>query len=112
MKTLSTTAPHFAFNLTLSDVSNGCRVTVKDFAACKGIRIAESERFFLVESGIPLQPWESGIRLTFGIHNPSSSDKVRNPVLGIRNQRRGIQNPRLSWISLHEVEDSSEKGTT
>ncbi|CAH3020418.1 unnamed protein product [Porites evermanni] len=49
--------------------------------------------------------------INYFIKNPSSSDKVRNPVPGIRNQRRGIQNPRLSCIPLHGVEDSSEKGT-
>ena len=105
----STTAPHFAFNSTLSDVNNGCRVTVKDFTPCKRIRIAESERFLLVESGIQLK--QSGIQLTIGIRNPSSTGKVRNLVPGIWNPLRGIQNPRLSWIPLHGVEDSSEKGT-
>ena len=105
----STTAPHFAFNSTLSDVNNGCRVTVKDFTTCKGIRIAESERFLLVESGIQLK--ESGIRLTIGIRNPSTTDKDWNPVPGNRNPRRGIQNSRMSWIPSHGVEDFSEKGT-
>ena len=44
-----------------------------------------------------------GIRnlLTIRKQNPSSSDKDSNPVPGIRNPRRGIQSPKLSWISLH-----------
>ena len=45
--------------------------------------------------------WESGIPLTIGIQNLSSTEKYWNPVPGIRNPQRGIQNPRLSWISLH-----------
>ena len=85
--------PHFAFNLTLSNVSNGCRVTVEGSTPCKGIRIAESERFLLMESGIQLK--ESGIRLTIRIRNASSTGKVRNPIPGIRNPGRRIQNPRL-----------------
>ena len=72
------------------------------FSRCKGIQITESENFLLMEFGI---------RLTIGIRNPSSTGKVRNLVPGIRNPRRGIQNQRLSWIPLHGVEDSSEKGT-
>ena len=55
--------------------------------------------FLLVESWIQVK--ESGIPLTIGIRYPSSTDKVRNPVPKIRNSRRRIQNPRLSWIPLH-----------
>ena len=44
------------------------------------------------ESGIQLK--ESRIPLTIEIQNPSSTDKDWNPV-------PGIQNPKLSWISLH-----------
>ena len=54
-----------------------------------------------MESGIQLK--ESGIPLTTGIQNSSSTDKNWNPVPGIRNPQRGIQNPRLSWISLYGV---------
>ena len=36
------------------------------------------------------------------IQNPSSTDKDWNPASGIRN-RRGIQNPRMSWIPLYAV---------
>ena len=79
------------------------------FTRCKGIQITESENFLLMESGTQLK--ESGMRLTIGIRNPSSTGKVRNLVPGIRNPGRGIQNPRLSWIPLHGVENSSEKGT-
>ena len=44
---------------------------------------------------------ESGIPVTYGIQNQSSTDKDWNPVPGIRNPRRGIQNPRLPCIHLH-----------
>ena len=44
---------------------------------------------------------ESGIPQTIRIQNPSSTDKDWNPLPGIRNPQRGVQNPRLSWISLH-----------
>ena len=79
-------------------------------APCKGlIRFPESGKSLLVESRI----WENfayGIRnitqgipnpITFGIQNPSSTDKYWNPVSGIRNLQRGIQNPGLSQIPLH-----------
>ena len=46
---------------------------------------------------------ESGIQLRIGMQNPSSTDKDWNQVAGIRNPRRGIQNPRLSWIRLHSL---------
>ena len=49
-----------------------------------------------MESRIQLK--ESGIPLTIGIENPSSTDKYQNPVPGIQNPQCGIQNPRLSWI--------------
>ena len=49
-----------------------------------------------LEFGILLK--ESGIPLATGIQNPSSADKGWNLVPGIRNPRRGIQNPRLAWI--------------
>ena len=45
-----------------------------------------------LESGIQLK--ESGILLKTGIQNPGFNDKE------IRNPRRGVQNPRLSWIPL------------
>ena len=48
---------------------------------------------------------ESGILLSIGILNPISTDnRDWNQVPGILNPRRGIQNPRLSWISLHGAE--------
>jgi len=46
--------------------------------------------------GIGIRLRESGIPLTMGIQNPSSTDKGWDPVPGIRNPRRDIQNPRLS----------------
>ena len=65
-------------------------------------QVGESDKFCLgnpkswalVESGIQLK--EFWIPLTIGIQNPSSTDKDWNPVPGIRNPYRGIQNPRLS----------------
>ena len=49
-------------------------------------------------SGIKLKG--SGISPTIGIQNLSSTDKDWNPLTGIRNTRRVIQNLRLSWIPL------------
>ena len=76
-----------------------------DIAPCKGIRIPESRKILLIESG--KQPKESGILLTIGIQNPSFTDKYGNPLPGIRNPQRGFQNPRLPWIPLHGVNDNS-----
>ena len=74
------------------------------FAQCKGFR--NLEKFCLwnpepwaLESGIQLK--ESEILQRNGIQNPSSTDKDWNQVPGIWNPRRGIQNPRLSWIPLY-----------
>ena len=74
------------------------------------------------ESGF-CNPWnvEPGI-LCFGMRN--TAQRIRNPtkdwnpiqgstrknwnqVSGIRNPRCGIQNPRLSWIPLHETKSST-----
>ena len=66
---------------------------------CKGLRIPESGKFLHVESGILefllVESWalESGIQVPL--------KKIWNPVIVIRNPRRGIHNPRLSWIPLH-----------
>ena len=86
-------------------------------AQCKGIRIPESGKFLHVESGILETfacgirnpgPWnpeyscqnpESPLQLESGIQVPLY--KIWRLVIGIRNPRRGIQNPRLSWIPLH-----------
>ena len=65
-----------------------------------GITIWNQESWAL-ESGIQLK--ESGIRLTIGIRNPSSTDKDWNHVLRIRNPQQRVQHPTLSWISSHEV---------
>ena len=69
----------------------------------------ESGNILLVESGIlglripKIQLKESGIPLTIRVQYPSSTDKDWNSVPGIRNPPRGIQNPRPSWIPIHEV---------
>ena len=55
-------------------------------------------RLWTPESGIILHV-QSGI-LSFGIRNTKTGE---NPVPGIRNPSLGIQNPRLSWIPLHEA---------
>ena len=52
----------------------------------------------------------TGILLTIGI--PNSTDKHWNPVLGIRNPRRGIQNPRLSGIPSHGETKKTAKNET
>ena len=58
-------------------------------APCKGLRIPESRKILLMESGIQLK--ESGIHLTIGIQDPT--DKHWNRVPGIRNTAHGILNP-------------------
>ena len=74
------------------------------FAQCKGFR--NLKKFCLwnpepwaLESGIQLK--ESEILQRNGIQNPSSTDKDWNQVAAIWNPRRGIQNPRLTWIPLY-----------
>ena len=57
-----------------------------------------NREFWALESGIQLK--EFRIPLRIGIQNPSSTDEDWNQLSGIRNPRRGIQNPRLSWIPL------------
>ena len=77
--------------------------------SCKGIRIPEPGKFLLKKSGIPsfgIQNTAHGIYNTTNDWNPESKlhwQRIRNPVPGIRNQRCGIQNPRLSWIPLLEA---------
>ena len=72
---------------------------------------SESGNILLVESGIlglkipKIQLKESGIPLTIGIQNQVSTDKGWNPVRGIRDLPRGIQNPRPFWMPLHEVKN-------
>ena len=66
-----------------------------------GIRILESKKFLLVESEF----WalDSGIQLK----------ESRTPLtIGIRNPRRGIQNPRISWNPLHESSNIKKEDTT
>ena len=59
-----------------------------------------SQKSWALESGIQLK--ESGIPLTIGIPNPSSTDKDWNLVPEIwTDPLRRIQNVRLSRISLH-----------
>ena len=83
-----------------------------NFKPCCGIRNPESQKILLMESGI----LSFGIRNTDqGIWNPNNdrnpefygfTEKYWNPVPGIRNPQRGIQNPRLCWIiPLHGVKD-------
>ena len=72
----------------------------------KGIRIPESGKFSIVQSRI----LDLGIRnAAQGFPNPANDwnpestfqwQRIRNPEAGIRNLKRKIQNPRLSWISL------------
>ena len=76
------------------------------FPSFSSPNVRESGKCLLVESGIPgfgIRNTAQGIRilLTAVIPSPSSSDIDSNPVPGIRNPRRGIQNSRLSRVSLH-----------
>ena len=77
---------------------------VHNFAPSRRILNPQSEEIVLAESGIfrgfGIRNAAQGIPLTIEIQNPTSTDKDWNPVPGIRNPRRGIQNPRLSWIPL------------
>ena len=68
----------------------------------------ESRKFLFVESeilGFGKRNTAQGIRnpLMIAIGNPLPNfhwQRIWNPVSGIRNPRRGIQNLRLSWIPL------------
>ena len=65
----------------------------------------ESGENLLMESGIlgfgiRNTAQDSGITLTIEIQNPSSTDRDWNPVTAHRIPLLGIQNLRLSWISL------------
>ena len=62
---------------------------------------------WVFECGIHLKLWRIRNPLTIGIQNPSATDKGWNPVPGIRNSWRGIQNPSLSWIPLELVLERS-----
>ena len=69
-----------------------------------------------------LKSWvlESGFRNTVqGLRNPINDwnpeskfyrQRNRNPVPGVRNARREIQNPRLSWIPLHGARRTETSG--
>ena len=74
------------------------------------LRNPESQEILLMESGIlSFVIWNTDQ----GIWNPNNdrspefysfTEKYWNPVPGIRNPQRGIQNPRLCWIiPLHGV---------
>ena len=70
---------------------------------CEGIRVPESVKCLLVESGIPgfgMRNKAQRIRNPTKDWNPiqGSSRKNWNQEPGIRNPRLGIQNPRLFWI--------------
>lgn len=78
-------------------LTHSVRVTmfgkVSGFAPCKRIQVSESGKFFIVEFGIfsfGIRNTAQGIQipLKIRIRNPSSTDKDRNPVPGIRNPTR------------------------
>ena len=54
-------------------------------------RLVRHPESWVLESRIQLK--ESGIALTIGIQSPTCTDKDWNPVHGIRNPPRGVQNP-------------------
>ena len=62
---------------------------------------------WVFECGIHLKLWRIRNPLTIGIQNPSATDKGWNPVPGLRNSWRGIQNPSVSWIPLELVLERS-----
>ena len=64
-------------------------------ASYKGIPIPEAQKILLVESGI----------LDFGICNTTQRIAlyaIQVPLTKIPNPRCGIENQRLSWVSLHK----------
>ena len=70
---------------------------------CRGIRIPESVKFFLVESGIlgfGIQNKAQGIRNPTKDLNPESTKKDSNQLPGIRNPRRGILKSKTVLHSL------------
>ena len=90
------------YNCTVTDQEQLIQV----MASCKGIRIPQSVEFLLVKSrimGFGICKTVYGILLRIEIHNPSSTDKDRSQLPGIQNPWRGIENPRLCWIPLHQV---------
>ena len=54
-------------------------------------RLVRNQESWVLESRIQLK--ESRIALTIGIQSPTCTDKDWNPVHGIRNSPRGVQNP-------------------
>ena len=88
-----------------------------------GISVTESQTFFLAKRpqwrgarrngcfrslsrilGFGIWNWARGIQNLSNDWNPKSKfywQWIHNTVLGIWNPQRWIQNPRLSWITLH-----------
>ena len=64
------------------------------------------------DKGPESSTWESGIPLTIGIQNPSSTNKDWNPVPGIQNTPRGIQNPIWGEIYRGTSIERTVKGLT
>ena len=74
----------------------------------QGVRNLESGNFFswnwescALGFGIQIQKSGSYYRLESRTLSKFHWQRIRYPLPGIRNHRRGIQNLRLSWISLH-----------
>ena len=89
-------------------------VWILRWASCKEIRIPKSVKFALVQCKMQqICTWNP----EYGSRNPESDylindwdpeskvhwQRIQNPVPGIRNPRRGNQNPRLSWFPLHRA---------
>ena len=71
-----------------------CRVTVKDFTPYKGIRIAESDRFLLLESRIQAPVTKSGIQYLESEINGVESriqDCLVFPYMGWKILQRRVQ---------------------
>ena len=82
---------------------------LRSFRPCKGIGIPESVKIILVES-VFREIFACGIRY-FWLWNAESGirwQRISNPITGLRNPPRWIQNPRQSWIPLHGAPPSSE----
>ena len=93
---------------------SGNQERVKDVAQCKGIRIPESGKFLLVESGIlgleiRNTAEKSGNPLTTRIQNPSSIDaqwetlesRIKSGIHGVEYKiQDGLEFPYIAWIKI------------
>ena len=76
-------------------------------ALCKGVESG------ILGIGIRIPEYSSRTPESINDWNPESKfyrQRIRNPVPGVQNARREIQNPRLSWIPLHGARRTETRG--